>query len=228
VLRHLDHIVYAAPDLMSAVEHFGLVTGVEPVPGMQYVGLAIANYLVGLGGDAYLEIIGPDPDPNNRPVAPRQFGIDQLVESKVVTWAIHPPNLNARIEAVTRAGYSAGLPDLLLPALGRRMSGGGLVQWRNTRHSPKFIQRWPTPQLVDPAGVVPFLVDWGDTPAPPSWGLPSVRLMSVMATHPAPDQVQPVLDALGVDLPLVERHQAGFTVVLEGLHGAVVWSNPIP
>lgn len=57
-------------------------------------------------------------------MAPRQFAIDQLDEAKVVTWAIHPPDLDAQIEAAEAAGYHYHypIPDLPSPALAKRAS----------------------------------------------------------------------------------------------------------
>lgn len=203
---HLDHIVFAAPELSRAVERFAELTGVSPAPGGQHIGRGTANHLVGLGGDAYLEIIGPDPE-RPAPPRPRPFGIDRLTEAKVVAWAIHPPDLDARIEAARAAGYD---PGAVVP-LSRQTPDGETMHWRLT---------WP--DLDAAAGLVPFLIDWGDTPPPPRRGLPTVPLVSLEATHPAPDRLRPALAALGVDLPLRPGNRPGLTVVLAGRHGEVV------
>ncbi|MBO0849700.1 MAG: VOC family protein [Pseudonocardia sp.] len=203
---HLDHIVFAAPDLCQAVERFVELTGVRPATGGQHVGLGTANHLVGLGGEAYLEIIGPDPA-QPAPPQPRRFGIDRLTEARVMAWAIHPPDLDARIEAARAAGHD---PGEVFP-MSRRTPDGETMRWRLT---------WP--DLDATQGLVPFLIDWGDTPPPPGRGLPMVPLVSLEATHPAPDRLRPALAALGVDLPLRPGNRAGLTVVLAGRHGEVV------
>jgi hypothetical protein len=60
-----------------------------------------ANYLIGLGATADLEIIGPDPDAE-RP--PRWFGLEQLRTPRLLTWAVHPADLDACIRAARTAG----------------------------------------------------------------------------------------------------------------------------
>jgi hypothetical protein len=58
----IDHVVLAVPNLADGVAEFRRLIGVDPVIGGSHTNLGTANYLVGLGGGAYLEIIGPDPD----------------------------------------------------------------------------------------------------------------------------------------------------------------------
>jgi len=207
----LDHLVLAAPDLAAAVAHFAQITGVDPAPGGHHVGIGTANYLVGLGGedgahrDAYLEIIGPDPEQPD-PVLPRPFGIDDLVESRLVTWGIHPADLEAHIAAAGALGYHAGP----VRDMSRATPDGELLRWRLTQA-----------RLGD-GGLVPFLIDWGATPPPPSRGLPLVPLRQFDATHPRPEAVRPALAALGVELPVRAGNRAGLTAVLDGRHGPVV------
>jgi hypothetical protein len=205
----LDHIVVAAPDLAAAVTWFTDLTGVRPVPGGRHQGLGTANYLAGLGGGAYLEILGPDPDPDpDQPAAgrPRPFGIGELPFPRVATWAIRPDDLDRQIAAARANGYDPGQPQ----AMSRATPDGEVLRWRLTPLDPTIGD-----------GLVPFLIDWGDTPHPTTRGLPTVPLVSFEATHPAPDSVRPALAALGVDLPVRAGDRAALTVVLEGRHGPV-------
>jgi len=209
----LDHLVLAAPDLAAAVAQFAELTGVEPAPGGHHVGVGTANYLVGLGRedgayrDAYLEIIGPDPD-QPRPEQPRPFGIDELTASRLVTWGIHPAGVDAHIEAARARGYDPGP----VRAMSRATPDGELLRWRLTQAN-----------LGDSA-LVPFLIDWGATPPPPSRGLPLVPLRHFDATHPRPETVRPALAALAVELQVRAGNRAGLTAVLDGRHGPVVLS----
>lgn len=198
--------MFAAPDLSDAVRLFDELTGVTPVPGGQHVGVGTANYLVGLGDDAYLEIIGPDPEQPD-PGRARPFGVDRLTEPRVTAWAIHPGDLDGHIAAARAAGFDPGEPF----PLSRDTPDGETMRWRLT---------WP--DFDAGTDLVPFLIDWGDTPPPPSRGLPTVPLLSFEATHPAPDRVRPALKALGVRLRVRAGNRAGLTVVLDGRHGEVV------
>jgi Glyoxalase-like domain len=83
----IDHVVFAVPNLADGVGEFQRLVGVNPVRGGSHTNLGTANYLVDLGGAAYLEIIGPDPDQPD-PAQPRPFGIDNLTASRVVAWCV--------------------------------------------------------------------------------------------------------------------------------------------
>src|SRR5262249_24399132 len=146
-------------------------TGVRPVKGGSHVGLGTANYLVGLGGGAYLEILGPDPDQAD-PTQPRPFGADDLTEPCVATWCIRPPDFDAAIAAAKARGYDPGPAE----AMSRRSTEWTLLAWRLTRRGDD--------SGVD--GLVPFLIDWGTTAHPSTANMPTLRLVSMAAEHPEP------------------------------------------
>ena len=205
MLDRLDHLVLAGPDLEQAVAWFADLTGVQPAPGGSHVGIGTANYLVGLGGAAYLEIIGPDPE-QPAPAQPRPFGIDGLVAPQVVTWAVSTDDLDRLIDTARAAGYDPGPPR----AMSRRTGDGQLLEWRLT------------PPRLDPGDeLVPFLIEWGETPHPTSRPLPETPLVDFQARHPDPDSIRPALDALGVDLPVGLGELRALTVVVQGADGPV-------
>ncbi|MYT74603.1 MULTISPECIES: VOC family protein [unclassified Streptomyces] len=196
----LDHLVLATPDLAATVADFTRRSGVTPAPGGAHVGLGTRNHLVGLGGSAYLEIVGPDPE-QPEPARPRPFGIDRLTAPAVVTWAIRPPVLDATVAEARAAGTEVGP----VRAMSRRRPDGTLLEWRLT--------------LDERAGVVPFLIDWGTT-AHPSAGLPSVSLRSVAASAPDPAELSRRLVTLGTALDVAEG-PAGLTVRLDTPAGTI-------
>ncbi|HEV7206544.1 MAG TPA: VOC family protein [Jatrophihabitans sp.] len=206
----LDHIVLAVPDLAGAVADFAGRTGVAPARGGSHVGLGSANHLVGLGGTAYLEIVGPDPDQPD-PSGPRPFGIDELAGPRVVTWAVHPADVDAVVRAARAAGYDPG--DAA--SMSRRTPDGELLEWRLT-----------PPALDDGMGLVPFLIDWGTTPHPTTRDLPSVPLLEWRAEHPEPERVRAALTALGVELDVIQGPRPALVAVVGGADGPVRLGAP--
>jgi hypothetical protein len=200
----LDHLVFATDDLGQAVSAFEAATGIRPVEGGRHEGLGTRNFLVGFGPTSYLEIIGPDPD--QPPVEPGSapFGLDEQRGPRLVTWAVHPADLEASVAIARRAGVDLGE----IRAMTRATPTGELLAWRLA--------------LVHPApfdGLVPFLIDWGSTGHPAAAGLPEVELLAFSATHPDPAGVTAVLEALGITLP-VHKGEPGLIAEVAGPGGS--------
>ena len=92
---------------MYDVREFTAATGIRPTAGGRHVGRGTANYLVGLGNNAYLEIIGPDPD---EPAPPERltFGIERLTSSQLITWAVAVTDIDTAIARSRSHGYDPG------------------------------------------------------------------------------------------------------------------------
>jgi hypothetical protein len=203
----LDHLVYAVPDLESATRAFAAATGVTPTEGGRHLGRGTRNVLVGFSRTSYLEIIGPDPDNPADPGVAMPFGLATLVHPELVTWAVHPVDLDRAAAASAAAGADHG--DAW--PLSRRTPAGDLLEWR-------LASTYPPP--LD--GVTPFLIDWGATPHPAS-ALPRLRLRGLRATHPDPEAVATVLDALDVALA-VQKGTPGLAALLDTPRGPVILS----
>ena len=201
----LDHLVYAAPDLDAATREFAAATGVDPAEGGRHLGRGTRNVLVGLGGTSYLEIIGPDPANPADPGVAMPFGLDTLDRPRLVTWAVHPADLEAAAAASAAAGADLGQ----VWPLSRRTPAGALLEWRLASRHPEPLD-----------GVTPFLIDWGATPHPAP-ALPRLALRGLRATHPDPGAVAAVLDALDVRLT-VEPGAPGIAALLDTPRGPVV------
>jgi hypothetical protein len=202
--QHLDHIVYATPELAATVADVTARTGVTPVPGGAHPGRGTRNYLLGLGGARYLEIIGPDPD-QPEPHRPRPFGIDGLTAARAVTWAIRPDDLDATVTAARARGYDPG--DVV--PMSRRTPDRELLSWRLA----------PS-EAAHPSGLVPFLSDWGDARHPTDTGLPTLALRRLAGAAPDPGTIRPLLAAVGTDLDLAAG-PVGLELTVDGPKGTV-------
>ncbi len=183
----IDHLVHATPDLDATVADLAR-RGLALSPGGAHDGLGTRNALADLGGDAYLEVIGPDPQ-QPEPAAPRPFGIDGLAAPQLVAWAVRVPDLDAAVAAARSRGHDPGAARDMA-----RLRGDGVrLAWRLT-----------SPPSAVPA-VVPFLIAWGDTEHPSRTAARGARLESFTATHPDPAAVEEPLSALGITDLTVER-----------------------
>ncbi len=201
----VDHLVLATPDLAATVDEVARLTGTKPVPGGRHPGLGTRNHLLGIGEGAYLEIIGPDVD-QPEPSRPRPFGIDDLTEARMVTWAVQVEDIEAAVAASREAGYDPGPPWVM----SRRTAEGGDLKWRLTldyEHGHR--------------GLVPFLIDWGRTPHPAA-ELPVVPLVSLEAVHPEPESVEDRLRTIGAALQIKPGIREAMVATLLGDTGLVV------
>lgn len=90
--------------------------------------------------------------------------------------------------------------------MSRRRPDGVLLSWR-LAFAP---DGWD--------GLVPFRIDWGDTPHPSATAARGARLVSFTGTHPDPEGVAVQLAVTGARLP-VSPGPPGLTAVLD-LFGA--------
>lgn len=199
---HFDHVVVATPDLQATVAEVTRATGVAPEAGGVHPRFGTCNYLLTFGEAGYLELIGIDPQ-NTEASGPRPFGLDRITETHVSTWVIHPPSLTQAVAAARDAGLDLGDP---MPG-SRRTAEGELLEWELTRD-----------HAAEPTGLIPFLIDWGATSSPATTLTARLELVELAASHPDPEQITPVLAALGTELDVV-RGPAGLRIVVQGPGG---------
>lgn len=195
----VDHLVWAGPDLDRLVEHVAAQTGTTPVYGGRHEGRGTHNYLVGLGSGRYLELLGPDPG-QPEPSRPRPMRVDGLTDAALVGWAVRTDDIDGRVAAARDRGYDPG--DVA--QMSRRTSDGTLLSWRLTPPEGGF------------GGVVPFVIDWLDSPHPAAGLSSSMSLSRLTLRHPQPDEVSEALAALGLDglAEVVHATTPGISAVL--------------
>ncbi|HKA19081.1 MAG TPA: VOC family protein [Blastocatellia bacterium] len=205
VLSRVDHLVYAAPNLTTAVEHVERILGVKSVVGGQHPGGGTRNALIGLGDETYLEIIGPDPE-QPQPVRPRRFGIDDLKSPRLVTWAVKSTDLEATTEKAKTYGLDLGE----VQSGSRRRPDGVLLAWRLT------VSRTLTAD-----GIVPFFIDWGNTQHPAKGLSKGCKLVSLRAEHPNAKAIEAGLSALGLNIRIDAGSAPALIATIQTPHGQV-------
>ena len=201
----VDHLVYAARDLATAVDELATRMGVRATPGGRHVGLGTHNALLALGPHMYLEIIAPDPT-QPAPAQPRPFGLDTLPTARLVTWALKAPDIDTHVVEARRAAYDPGV----VMSMSRTQPDGTRLAWRLTL----------TPRLQGD-GIVPFLIDWGRTPHPAAGAPSGCVLMDLRAEHPEPQVVRPLLKAVKADLRLSSGAAPALIATLETPRGCL-------
>ena len=205
LLRTIDHLVYATPDLAAGVRQVEALLGVQATPGGQHPGEGTRNALVALGPTSYLEIIGPDPD-QPPPAGPRKFKIDDLTEPRLVTWAAKGTNLTQLVADARRRGVPVG--DVIPGS--RRTPGGVLLSWHISNQRAMVAD-----------GLVPFFIDWGNTPHPAKSAAAGATLIALRAEHPEPEHVRRMLGELGLELPVVKGAKPSLVATIAGTRGRV-------
>ena len=106
-MRALDHIVICAGRLDEGVAAVEAALGVRLQPGGKHAYMGTHNALLGLGPQAYLEVIAIDPDAP-APGHPRWFGLDAFSgRPRLAAWVLRVGALDA---ALTAAPEGAGHP----------------------------------------------------------------------------------------------------------------------
>jgi Glyoxalase-like domain len=204
-----DHLVYATRDLNATSADLAARTGVEPSGGGQHDGLGTQNRLASLGGGRYLELIGPDRD-QRRPAKPLPFSLDSLDGPRLMGWAVATSDLEGTLARARAAGHDLGE----IVAMSRTRPGGEVLSWRMT-----------VGEEVPGSNVIPFLIDWGTTPAdahPAATSAPGLELVGMRAMHPEAGRIQAVLEALGVELDIETAPETALEATLATPRGRVL------
>jgi len=198
-LAGVDHLVYVVPDLESGIDAMESLLGVRASPGGSHPGWGTRNALLALGPASYLEIIGPDPQQTDYPI-PRVFGVDEQAEARLVTWAAKWPELEKTAPARQGQVFAAN----------REQPDGSMLHWHLT-----------DPVTIVGDGLVPFLIDWGESPHPAEIATAGARLESMYFEHPAPKKVSHWMAELGLDADICEAAKPAIVATITGPRGTV-------
>ena len=184
LLSRIDHLVYGTPDVQRTVEELAEALGIRATLGGQHLGHGTRNAVIALGPSTYLEILGPDPD-QPEPQELRWLGIDDLTAPRLLTWAATDDDLKQLVRDAAQQGIALGE---VRPG-SRTRSDGVVLSWHLT-----------DPRQFVADGIVPFFIDWGNTPHPALSAAQGATLINLDAEHPDPQRVRRILAHLGLDL----------------------------
>ena len=201
----VDHLVYATPDLNRGIDELDRLLGVRATPGGQHLGLGTRNALIALGPDAYIEIIAPDPAQPD-PSAPRWFGVDDVGQSRLVTWAVKGRDL----ESLRASAVQNGIPLGAVTGGSRQRTDGITLSWQVTN-----------PRTFVADGIVPFFIDWGRSPHPAQSAAKGASLVALRAEHPDAAGVQRMLRDLGLPLEVGSAVRAAIIATIDGPRGRI-------
>src|SRR5439155_20923124 len=92
----------------------------------------------------------------------------------------------------------------------RRRPDGVLLAWRLT----------VAPEL-NAGGIVPFFIDWGETPHPASTLPKSCTIVALRAEHPDANRIQADLSALGLNIRVDKGAGPALIATIRTAHGDV-------
>lgn len=201
----VDHLVWCVPELDLGISILERLTHVRAAPGGRHPGVGTHNALASLGPRSYVEIIAPDPEAENYR-RPRVFRLDEIDRPALVTWSAPSNSLHELAGLAFNDGQQLGVAH----SMSRRRPDGVELRWTMT-----------DPYEEVDHGLVPFLIDWGDTPHPGVSAPAGLSLLQLEAWHPQPDDVNIKLARLGLDLRAEFADEPRLVAVLESPAGRV-------
>uniref|UniRef100_A0A7S3Y986 Glyoxalase-like domain-containing protein n=1 Tax=Lotharella globosa TaxID=91324 RepID=A0A7S3Y986_9EUKA len=186
----LDHLIYVCPDLKEGMKMVGKLLGVEPKVGGRHKRWGTWNAVVSLGPTVYLELLAPDPTSKPEEREGDSFWEDFGTE-RLGTFAIRTPKTGelGKFREEMKKSVSHDIGDPLKGS--RKMPDGRELTWTICSGFGK--------QIVGD-GVVPFVLDWHDSfekkVHPAQTSPQGCTLLSLKATHPKPEELATIVDAL--------------------------------
>lgn len=206
----VDHLLWGCPDLDSGTAALAALTGVAPKTGGSHPGGGTRNTLLSLGPACYLEIIAPDPAQPAQGTPAEWLG--KLARPGLVTWVVRCDleRLEARL---------AGLPVKTkgIAEMSRKTAEGGSLRWKVLRLHGHGL-----------GPVVPFFIDWLDTPHPGGSTPQGCRLEGLELGHPDPAALGRLLGALEIAIPIVQAPAVSLRATLATPKGEVRLESASP
>jgi len=204
-MAHIDHFMYAVPDLEQGIEWAARTFDAEPAHGGAHVGLGTCNALLSLG-DVYLEIIAPDKEQDLDGNLGGRFAA--LSDGGLVTWAARD-DLEAVSSTLGHLGIACAGPNRTQ----RKTADGEMLVWELLfPRAPEFGAR------------MPFFIDWLACPHPSTTNPVGGSFTELRITSPVADELQAVMTALALDV-VVARGEPDLALTVACRNGPVVLTS---
>jgi catechol 2,3-dioxygenase-like lactoylglutathione lyase family enzyme len=204
----LDHIMLGCNDLDRGIAVVEEHTGVRAAFGGVHPDRGTANALLSLGELHYLEIIAPNPRVTKvQPeAAPLLAVLKGLTAPQLITWAVHPSDLEALAKRLRHSGIA-----IMDPRPGSRKRPDGRVL------------SWKSFSLVDDHhGLLPFFIEWSPGSVHPSSDAPKgCQIEHFAAVDPDPGELLGSLQRIGIDMRVEHGVRSQLRAWISGPKGAI-------
>ena len=144
------------------------------------------NALLSLGDKIYLEVIASNPKEvsptHSLPFQTSDVDINGL-KTGLVTWAIRPDDINETHTFLSQNSFNPG--EILKGQ--RAKTDGTLLSWQLSH-----------PNTMHLDGIIPFLLDWGNSPHPGDTDDHLCTLKSLIFKHPDIEHIKEIFGKLNI------------------------------
>ncbi len=207
--NRIDHFAIGAASLDQGVSAMRAELGVEVPAGSKHDAMSTHNCVMQTGNESFFELIAIDPDAPD-PGRARWFTLDD-------------PNTQQRLAERPRAlCWVVGTDDLDSVIAASPVDLGEIVDFQRGDRTWRLTV--PRDGSLPEGGLIPAFIAWSPGPHP-STGQQDldVRLKTVNLTHPDPDKLRAVFEALEIaHLAQIEEGDRALAFTLETPKGLVV------
>lgn len=205
--RHIDHIVYAVPDLEEACDYLEGTLEVKPVFGGYHKTKGTKNALLNLGDRCYLEILAID-KANDSITESRWMGVDLITESQITRWAI---NSNSLVDDQKKLReYNVNMGEIFGGS--RETPSGGLLQW-------EMILPLASPTIE----LAPFMVNWSPSSIHPSEALANeCSLIDINFSQSKSESTEKLFTDLGIDSHIHHSTESKIVIQIKTPSGKII------
>jgi hypothetical protein len=184
-----DHVVYGVPDLKHAIQSFQEKAGIAPVIAGKHPLLGTHNAVLSLGNLQYLEFIALDPE---APKMERKLpswcaALIHLSRPKIMTWVVQTDTIEKTVNELNALGnFHIDPPQTIT----REKPDGTKISFNIA-----FKKEPPPPD----DGLIPFLINWGQSPHPSTSVECKCQLKEWYGCHPDADRISSILKKVGIE-----------------------------